>query len=552
MFFDAMRRSTLNAPVSVLPLVIIASFNILSCGTLLPIVSTMSLTDSIQQLGAFAVRLPTDAPGILDTAKAVQECRAQPISQERSFHLSGAVRRSTLAFDGTGPHGWCSTSVLNARINDYYSAMSSVSALAAETIDQFAGIPSASTMSMRSVVALGECKNHIHVYEFTGSGISHDERVVPMHVDAGLMLILSPAVYPSVGKVASADLLLGGNDLTTEVNADVQHDYVVILVGAAAAEWLGAARARASLHGVRIPNADDGSRVVIARMYVAAPNTLNANGVAYSSYINAVVAQSRAASHSSWTATMEKQCEAGDAYCWHDCLPAPQCGDSDSQSNLCMNLNTAGLCGEDDHNCRPVCARHSPNALIQLKPQKGSSTVAFQGLTSKAELFCSGKTSMSMTGFFFAFPGSVSNPCIAYLFPQWVLKSPGQFWWGMFVSFVFGLTVEIAVLVRRIVNSKAAHEHRRRARLVWRGTGLFLFGLNISIAYICMLVAMTYCVELFIAVVLGLTVGHLVFGNLRSHVKESADPCCVSGEPCSATGVKVNPVPATTGCACSH
>ena len=42
-----------------------------------------------------------------------------------------------------------------------------------------------------------------------------------------------------------------------------------------------------------------------------------------------------------------------------------------------------------------------------------------------------------------------------------------------------------------------------------------------------MLVAMTYSIELFTCVVIGLCLGHFVF-NTKSAVGESIDPCCAS------------------------
>ena len=54
-----------------------------------------------------------------------------------------------------------------------------------------------------------------------------------------------------------------------------------------------------------------------------------------------------------------------------------------------------------------------------------------------------------------------------------------------------------------------------------------LFGLNLIGGYLAMLVAMTYSIELFTCVVLGLCLGHLVF-NTKSAVGESIDPCCAS------------------------
>lgn len=54
-----------------------------------------------------------------------------------------------------------------------------------------------------------------------------------------------------------------------------------------------------------------------------------------------------------------------------------------------------------------------------------------------------------------------------------------------------------------------------------------LFGLNLVLGYLAMLVAMTYSIELFLCVVLGLCVGHFVF-NSKADVGESVDPCCAS------------------------
>ena len=53
------------------------------------------------------------------------------------------------------------------------------------------------------------------------------------------------------------------------------------------------------------------------------------------------------------------------------------------------------------------------------------------------------------------------------------------------------------------------------------------FGLNLILGYLAMLVAMTYSIELFCCVVIGLCLGHFVF-NTKSAVGESIDPCCAS------------------------
>ena len=54
-----------------------------------------------------------------------------------------------------------------------------------------------------------------------------------------------------------------------------------------------------------------------------------------------------------------------------------------------------------------------------------------------------------------------------------------------------------------------------------------LFGLNLVSGYLAMLVAMTYSIELFICVVIGLMAGHFFF-NTKTAAGESVDPCCAS------------------------
>ena len=70
-----------------------------------------------------------------------------------------------------------------------------------------------------------------------------------------------------------------------------------------------------------------------------------------------------------------------------------------------------------------------------------------------------------------------------------------------------------------------------------------LFGINLVLGYLAMLVAMTYSVELFTCVVLGICCGHFIF-NTKTAVGESIDPCCASQQHC-ATSKAVIKVPLT-------
>lgn len=50
--------------------------------------------------------------------------------------------------------------------------------------------------------------------------------------------------------------------------------------------------------------------------------------------------------------------------------------------------------------------------------------------------------------------------------------------------------------------------------------------LQVCLGYFLMLIAMTYEAELFIMVVLGLSVGHWLFNILLVTKEEIVDPCC--------------------------
>ena len=66
-----------------------------------------------------------------------------------------------------------------------------------------------------------------------------------------------------------------------------------------------------------------------------------------------------------------------------------------------------------------------------------------------------------------------------------------------------------------------------RAPLVRRFLVMISFGLNLVLGYLAMLVAMTYSLELFICVVIGIMFGHFFF-NTKTAVGETIDPCCTS------------------------
>ena len=129
-------------------------------------------------------------------------------------------------------------------------------------------------------------------------------------------------------------------------------------------------------------------------------------------------------------------------------------------------------------------------------------------------------TSMYMDGFHFSLSGG-NLPCMVLFGSAFVLDEYWKFGLGMLVVFLMAATVEGIVLVRkRLGNLRYRGLKRKKAIL-----GV-LFGVNMTLAYLAMLVAMTYSVELFASVILGLIAGHLYWKN--ENLTQSQDPCCAT------------------------
>merc|ERR1712112_234458 len=125
----------------------------------------------------------------------------------------------------------------------------------------------------------------------------------------------------------------------------------------------------------------------------------------------------------------------------------------------------------------------------------------------------------------FTTSGESVNECVILLFKSWVLDTKTKFVIACFGVLLLGIAIEGMLCLRREIQS-------RKILLLIRGLTrraciISLFALNIASGYLAMLVAMTYSVELFVCMVVGLVAGHAFF-NSEAPVGESVDPCCAS------------------------
>ena len=138
---------------------------------------------------------------------------------------------------------------------------------------------------------------------------------------------------------------------------------------------------------------------------------------------------------------------------------------------------------------------------------------------------------MSMQGFrMYSEYGDGDVGCIAYLWPKWVIDTPYKFWCAVAGTFVLSVMAEACVALRRAAvagggqlggfsalasaqGSGAARIDSNASRMLWTLVEGMLYLVQVVLGYTLMLVAMTYQLELFLAVAVGLAVGHMVFNR---------------------------------------
>lgn len=143
------------------------------------------------------------------------------------------------------------------------------------------------------------------------------------------------------------------------------------------------------------------------------------------------------------------------------------------------------------------------------------------------EPWCYGGTSMYMDGFQW-----IDTTCVIYLFPAWVLSAPGTLAAACIGTLAFGIALEGVIFARRrTVQSMTSG---------WRqlGVSTLMYGVQLTMGYMLMLVVMTYSGPLFLCVVVGLMAGHFVFNSKLFKDKKVAEQSNkkTDGDCCGGTG----------------
>lgn len=133
--------------------------------------------------------------------------------------------------------------------------------------------------------------------------------------------------------------------------------------------------------------------------------------------------------------------------------------------------------------------------------------------------YCQGATDMYMTGFQWPSSGGTDFECVMILIEYFTLDSRAKFAAGCFVTVLLGILLEGIVCFRRIANKWLLPQKPVRNvyhSIKLHGVSGLIYGAQLTVGYLLMLVVMTFSIPLFMCVILGLVLGNITFSVLMS------------------------------------
>ena len=470
-----------------------------------------AIRDGGGKIGAFAVTGlgPDYLKAVKDLRTRAPGCLASSSSYPVSRLSDGSTRR-TFATQTGDDFPACLEEPLT-RLSAGFDAvetavMSLIENIAGEKLLYKADVRSAENHTMRSAPH----KDHLHVYtraKFGGRHIMKRDAeqqpgyLVPYHVDNGIFLLITP--FPKLGLLMKNS---DGSEVSSAAVADP--DAVLALVGRGLEEWLLQGQpgsVKGQFHAVphAVPSMKKAGvehRTVFARMKVAPgaavpvitpheQHLMTFNDVfmgtkkkknwSDDSQICSVDLKVEEATkdRDHFLEAMDSTCAAGEAYCWMGCYPLPDsCPTVDDA--VCFSKVTNVTCSTEpdgkpmDNTCKWEC-----------KPKEKQSAYRLND-------YCNGKMDMLMSGF--EVSGNKKNPCIILFVEEWTLDCRWKFALACVGVLMLGFLIEALICLRRQISRRRRFfiDVSAPARKILI---LILFGLNLVLGYLAMLVSLLMC-----------------------------------------------------------
>lgn len=327
-----------------------------------------------------------------------------------------------------------------------------------------------------------------HKEQFHRYASDHDR--LPMHTDAGVLLAMTSTVLDEgVPNALSVVTPLGDT-----VEVDIPPHTILIMAG----EGFNMSQ---SLLGVKlraVPHAPVISRDVTARlwygeMFLPSEDFYIRPNIRMRDWVNTPNAATIGCMSSGRQLKDARvDCGPNSSLCWMQCIPS---------NYTCRNISSGGI-------CEPLASHMNPDCREEIQ--------------SAHKPFCTNgmATDMFMQGFVSILFGSADNGCLAFFFGSLVIDSYFKFFLAFLAYVAIGMSSEALIYFRR------KQARRATASRAW---ALAAYAGNVSVGYLVMLGAMTYALEIFAAVILGLTLGHAMFSLGDSSVRFSATTACCAG-----------------------
>jgi len=339
----------------------------------------------------------------------------------------------------------------------------------------------------RKALLEGRTLEHFHVYAKEGDA---SQWSVPPHVDNGAFLLLTKAL--DVPGTERSRFVL--EDARGEmISPELSDDSALLLMGDSMRRFLGA-DVQVLRHAMK--KVGSGMRAWHGRMYLFPDEMHNDDGKTAASMF--LESRSGEQGEGSYWRALKADCDTGPLQqCWmQSAVCVQRCSENQLQECLLPD-KTVGNCN-DSNPMNDKCAWRCPAMPMPNATSTG---------------FCMGATSMHMEGFTLATP---DQACVILFFQSWKLDTRWKFALACIGVVLMGMSTQGLIAFRVVVQRLT-----RKSRVA----DSLMFGANVALGWAMMLVAMTFSTELFLCAVLGLVLGHFVFGS-TSTTKILGTPCC--------------------------
>lgn len=198
-------------------------------------------------------------------------------------------------------------------------------------------------------------------------------------------------------------------------------------------------------------------------------------------------------------------------FCWMTCVDIPKVDQAElyidaGYSLYCVDETIMASSGDNVTKAHKACVTiHNPACTGAWEKTVEGVPVAEINVTADRDEvdypYCYGGTTMYMEGFHW----TQTSTCVIMFFPSWILNSASKY-----TAAVIG-TIGLATGLEKFIQQRRktmAYMESGTQRLI---VSAIFYGIQLSIGYLLMLVIMIYSVVLFLAVILGLVIGHVMF-----------------------------------------